>query len=108
MFSPVPRIRSYIFILALLGSALSAAPLSAQLNGEVVESERSVVRPTASVERAETPRLDSSTKLSEIELDGYLDDPDWENARVFSGFTLREARGRRPCGAGYRGPHPLR
>jgi len=33
--------------------------------------------------------LDSTLDLTEIEIDGVLDEADWENARVFTGFTQR-------------------
>ena len=36
------------------------------------------------------PLLDSAFDLNDIQIDGVLDEPDWENARVFSGFTQRE------------------
>jgi hypothetical protein len=34
--------------------------------------------------------LSSSTELGEIEIDGVLDEVDWEGARVFTNFTQRE------------------
>ena len=53
--------------------------------------------PTASVgtaSRAVTipPRvpLDADTDLGTMEVDGALDEPEWQNAQVFRGFTQRE------------------
>lgn len=34
--------------------------------------------------------LDSTARLGEIEIDGFIDEADWDRARVFSGFTQSE------------------
>ena len=34
--------------------------------------------------------LDATRKLGPIEIDGRIDEPDWEMAKVFTGFTAKE------------------
>lgn len=76
----------------LLGAALGfALPAAAQ------ETERTSSESVETGSRASTgtsPKasdfLDSTRDLEDIEIDGVFDEPDWANARVFTGFTQRE------------------
>lgn len=65
-------------------------------NSEVVESDPSAAARAALTPRAPRP-LDSSRRLADIQIDGILDEPDWESARVFSGFTQQEPVEGRPA-----------
>ncbi|MGB1839696.1 MAG: DUF5916 domain-containing protein [Longimicrobiales bacterium] len=73
---------------------LLAAPASGQLGQEnSVSVEVDAVdrnRSARSPESFTTEPLDSSRKLEEIQIDGQINEADWETARVFTGFTQRE------------------
>lgn len=78
-----------------LASVLLAAPVAAQVDpgdeGPVVETPSVLSPTTPDSERARRiVALDPSTELAEIQLDGIADEPDWADARVFTGFTQRE------------------
>ena len=44
-----------------------------------------------------TNPLDATRKLGPIEVDGYIDEPDWVTAKVFTGFTAKEPVEGRPA-----------
>ena len=64
---------------------LSSDALLAEAPESPVEEARAVADP-----RELPAALDASTELGEIEIDGILDETDWREARVFSGFTQQE------------------
>jgi len=79
----------------VIGSAGPAHPVSGQLHAEAdptvdadrpARGDRAGIRSSTSALRP----LDSTLEVEDIEIDGYLDEPDWASARVFSGFTQRE------------------
>ena len=95
MFPSVTKTRR-ILVAGILGLFAISAPLSAQ-----DKPRASGLASTASVNPSQrhsgdrTPSaipsiLDSTTELEDIEIDGILNEADWENARVFTGFTQRE------------------
>ncbi|MSR35088.1 MAG: hypothetical protein EXR95_00380 [Gemmatimonadetes bacterium] len=45
---------------------------------------------SAEAQLAPGPLLDASAQLGAIEIDGVLDEPEWERGHVFTGFTQRE------------------
>ena len=63
-------------------------PASADEPGENASAETS--ERTSSVRTPRTSELDGFAELAEIQIDGVLDEPDWSQARVFTGFTQRE------------------
>jgi hypothetical protein len=87
--------RRLLLLSALVAaSALTAAPARGQLQEEATgidaDGRTIAVEARAGKSDAPAPTLDSTLDLDDIEIDGRFDEPDWENARVFSGFTQRE------------------
>lgn len=75
--------------IVLFAVSLTATPLSAQedvRDDSGVPSVASISAPST----ASSDVLDSTLDLEDIEIDGIFDEPDWANARVFTGFTQRE------------------
>ena len=98
MFSSQQRLFGVVWLL-VVGGVFSPAVIAAQdpvLANDTISEMRGVpgseARRTRSREAAVTATevLNSSTELEDIQIDGVLDEPDWETARVFSGFTQRE------------------
>ena len=69
--------------------ALGQAKPGANSAVDIPTDARGSVSRSALPPRAPRP-LDSTTRLADIQIDGILDEADWETARVFSGFTQRE------------------
>ncbi len=89
------RRSSALGALSIVASLALAGPLSAQVepDDEAAAPANGATVVPAVAERARTPRvkaLDPFTDLAEIQIDGIADEPDWEDARVFTGFTQRE------------------
>jgi hypothetical protein len=80
--------------LLTIGLLLLPEPASAQLGQEVSMSPETELSARVRGNRIEggppLEVLDSSRKLEDIEIDGQIDEADWETARIFSGFTQRE------------------
>ena len=47
-------------------------------------------KPNKLAEEFSNEALDATRKLGPIEIDGRIDEPDWEMAKVFTGFTAKE------------------
>jgi len=80
--------------LLTIGLLLLPEPASAQLGQEASMSPETELSARVRGNRIERGPplevLDSSRKLEDIEIDGQIDEADWETARIFSGFTQRE------------------
>lgn len=87
--SRLPRHRGWLFFLVVSCAAI-ATPVAAQ------EELQNDAAPGVAADRgrsaapAPAALLDSTRDLEDIEIDGIFDEPDWANARVFTGFTQRE------------------
>ena len=94
MFAPVPRIYFPLIAAVFVGSALAPDAALAQLDGsaaaEVTTAEDARRRLSESATLPSARPLDSTRTLADIDIDGRMDEPDWETARVFTGFTQRE------------------
>src|SRR5688500_7459201 len=88
MSSSVARVAARVAGLAavLLGMGLST-PSSAAAQLAPAEAAPPAMRAVSVPPR--TP-LDAETELGAMEIDGALDEPDWQGAQVFRGFTQRE------------------
>ncbi len=82
-----PRLRpSHIATGALLAAlALSPAKSGAQQAEDTGSEDTPTVRQPSPV--AARPALDATGDLGEVTIDGLLDEPIWQQARVFTGFT---------------------
>jgi hypothetical protein len=76
-------LRCASILLALLGSA----PLAAVAQPAPTDGTDSSIRAISVPPRAP---LDADTELGAMEIDGALDEPEWQDAQVFRGFTQRE------------------
>jgi hypothetical protein len=89
MFASVTK-SCRIFVAGYLGLFAIAAPLFAQEKPGTVAANSSQRRSGDRAPSAIPSILDSTTEIQDIEIDGILNEADWENARVFTGFTQRE------------------
>ena len=89
MFASVTKF-CRIFVAGYLGLFAISAPLFAQEKPGTVAANSSQRRSGDRAPSAIPSILDSTTEIQDIEIDGILNEADWENARVFTGFTQRE------------------
>ena len=70
-----------------------AGPTSAQVPSQATESANAEAARAAAVREMSAPGvvvLDADREISEVEIDGVIDEAEWQDARVFSGFTQME------------------
>lgn len=87
--SRLPRHRGWLFLFVVSCAAI-AMPVAAQEDLQNDAATGVAADRGRSAAPAPTDLLDSTRDLEDIEIDGIFDEPDWANARVFTGFTQRE------------------
>ena len=67
-------------------------PVCAQVGHRAVATSGTIASPgpSSSMSAASPAILDSDRKPIDIDIDGWIDEPEWETARVFEGFIQRE------------------
>jgi hypothetical protein len=83
----IPAALAALSILALPASVSAQAPPPAAESANVEELQAQAAREMA---KPAVQELDASREVSGIEIDGIIDEAEWQDARLFTGFTQRE------------------
>jgi hypothetical protein len=80
-------------LLCFVVACASAAPVRAQLGPGMNEEPATATTGSRSPSQRSAlpaPLLDSSRPIEDISIDGYMDEAEWEDARLFAGFLQQE------------------